>query len=223
MEQEKLASLVKLILADPRIMSFIKKDMDESGDLTLIETKDIYDSLPLEWGGNVYCQELCHGDHSLLSYETVTQKEWKQVRVYQPSLNFIAKLALGMADEPILKLVQEMLMEGSDNISLVRLCNLSKIKRNSYQKLFLGYLEKIKDFGMKIEDSGFEIASDSSAVCTTKSEINLWQKKALTEKDLLGMENGITLTVNKKCIITSLATDMGRRKSIQICREGELR
>ena len=219
MEQDKLAALVKLIMADKRIMELIKNgscnEMSQGCDLTLIETKDIFETLPFEWRGDVYCQELPDGGDGFLSYEAAAKREWSKIRVYQPSLNAIAKLALGIADEPFLKIVQLKLMEGGENIEILRLSNLSKIKADSYKKLFLGYIEKIKSFGIKISDDGVQAVANVDA--------GIWQYKALTERDLLDVEKGSIITVGKKCIVTSLAVDMARKKSIQVCREGEVK
>jgi hypothetical protein len=230
MEQDNLAALVKLIMADKRIMDLIKNGTGECCDLTLIETKDIFETLPFEWRGSVYCQERPDGGDGLLSYDAAAQGEWKTVRVYQPSLNVIAKLALGIADEPLLKIVQQKLMEGAENIELLRLCNLSRIKADSYKKLFLGYIDKIKSYGVKVNDDGFTAAPGdfptavkTRKACTEKADAGIWQYKALTERDLLDVEKGTVITVGRKCIVTSLAVDMARRKSIQICREGEVK
>jgi len=216
MEQDKLAALVKMIMADKRIMDLIKNiscDGTSQGcDLTLIETNDLFETLPVEWRGNVYCQERPDGGDGCISNEVAAQREWNKIRVYQPSLNAIAKLALGIADEPLMKIVQQKLMEGGENIELLRLCNLSKIKADSYKKLFLGYIEKIKSYGIKVSENGTTEAPDAG----------IWQYKALTERDLLDIEKGTILTVGRKCIVTSLAVDAARRKSIQICREGEV-
>jgi hypothetical protein len=126
----------------------------------------------------------------------------------------IAKLALGIADEPLLKIVQQKLTEGAENIEILRLCNLTKIRQDSYKKLFLGYIDKIRSFGICISD---EVVRSETANTVT------WQYKALTERDLLDIEKDSVITVGKKCIVTSLAVDAARRKSIQICREGEVR
>ncbi len=222
MEQDNLAALVKLIMADKRIMDLIKIDLIKNGscdetsqgcDLTLIETNDIFETLPFEWRGNVYCQERPDGGDGFLNHDAATQRDWNRIRVCQPSLNAIAKLALGIADEPLLKILQQKLMEGGEKIELVRLCNLSKIKADPYKKLFLGYIEKVKSYGIKINEDGLTVAAGDF----------IWQYKALTERDLLDIEKGTVLTVGKKCIVTSLAVDMARRKSIQICREGEVK
>ena len=225
MDQEKFAALIKLIMSDKRIMDLINHETSEiceCCDLTLIETKGIFESLPFEWREKVYCQEFRDGGEGFLSYDAAAKKEWKKIRVYQPSLNILAKLALGIADESLLSFIQEKLIEGAENIELVRLCNLSKVKSDSYKKLFLGYVEKIKSFGIKIDDGGSSAVKTAGAACTEKKDANIWQYKALTERDLLDIEKGTILTVGKKCIITSLAVDMARRKSIQICREGEV-
>jgi hypothetical protein len=231
MDQEKLAELVRLIMADPRLMELINGPAKQSGDLTLIESRAVYDSLPLEWRSNVFCQELRDGSDGFLSYDATAAGQWKQIRVYQPSLNFIAKLATGVADEPILQLLQERISEGTDSIELARLCSLSKIKSDSYRRLFNGHLETIRSFGVLV-DAGIPVQADGkldkaggnpATICPETGTSILWQYKALTEKDLLDMKKGTVLKVGKKCIVTSLAADMVKRKSIQICREGEVK
>lgn len=216
MEQDKLAALVKMIMADPRIMALIQNEGKKTDcrDLTLIETKDIFETLPLEQRANVCCQELPGGGDGLLSLDSAAQGEWNRIRIYQPSLNVIAKLALGIADEPLLKVIQQKLMEGAVNIEILRLCNLSKIRQDSYKKLFLGYIDKIRSFGITVSDDGVQAAEGAPVT---------WQHKALTERDLLDIGKGSVVNVGRKCIVTSLAVDAARKKSIQICREGEVR
>jgi hypothetical protein len=241
MDQEKLAELVKLIMADKRIMELIVNKAEENCDLTLIETKDRYDTLPLQWRENVYCQELRDGGSGFLSFDSANDKEWKKIRVYQPSLNAVAKLAVGIADETIPMLVQNRLAQGADHIELLRLCSVAEIKSEPYKKLFLGYLEKIRSYGIKVEEDGVQtgenrVQAGGDRVQTGESGCNSsgnpwtgagntldWQYRALTERDLLDVEKGTVVTVGRKCIVTSLAVDQARRKSIQICREGEVK
>jgi hypothetical protein len=232
MEQDKLAALVKMIMADPRIMALIRNDgnITDCCDLTLIETKDIFETLPLDWRANVCCQELPDGGDGLLSLDSAVKREWNRIRIYQPSLNVIAKLALGIADEPLLKAVQQKLAEGAENIEIIRLCNLSKIRQDSYKKLFLGYIEKIRSFGISISDEVVQAAEGASPATvktpkagSSSADTVTWQYKALTERDLLDIGKGSVVNVGKKCIVTSLAVDAARKKSIQICREGEVR
>lgn len=212
MEQEIIAALVKLIMTDPRFLELMKGEpQKEKEDLILIEKKETYDKLPQDCKAAVYCQEFCQGNHGFLSYEEAVNGKWKNLKLYNPSFNFIAKLALGLADEPILKLFQNQLLEGKGNLELIHVSNLSEIKSVSYRNLFLAYLETIKSFGIKV--SGAADFRDT----------RLWEKRALTEKDLLNMEPGIVITVDSKCIVTSLAADLAGRKGIQICRKGEIR
>ncbi|HWQ78126.1 MAG TPA: hypothetical protein VN381_04880 [Anaerovoracaceae bacterium] len=228
MEQVNLAALVTLIMADKRIQDLIRNGTNGCHDLTLIETEDIFDTLPFEWRENVYCQEQPIDKERFLSFDAAVRGEWNTVRIYQPSLNVVAKLALGVADEPLLFIVQQMITEGAENIELLRLCNLSRIKAESYKKLFLGYIDKIKSYGIKVSDDGVNTAEGDfpTAVKTRKAyeektNAVAWQYRALTERDLLDMEKGSVVTVGRRCIVTSLAVDAARRKEIQICREGE--
>jgi len=230
MEQDNLAALVKLIMADPRIINLIRNGASDCCDLILIETKDIFETLPFEWRENVFCQELPDGGGGFLSCDAAARREWNRIRVYQPSLNVVAKLALGIADEPLLKVVQQKLMEGAENLELLRLSSLSKIKADSYKKLFLGYIDRIRSYGIKVSDDGVQAAEGDfpTAVKTRKASGSMadtvtWQYKALTERDLLDIEKGSVVTVGRKCIVTSLAADAAKRKSIRICREGEVK
>ena len=228
MEQEKLTELIKIIMADKRILDMIRNSINDKCDLIMIETNADFECLPIDCRENVFCQEQQNGSNGFLSYADAVERQWKQIRIFQPSLNLIAKLALGIADEPILKIVQGRLMEGSDQIEVVQLSAFAKVKAENYKKLFLGYLEKIKSFGIKVEDRGSSDNGNRSPAAVIYNEnpaenavTSLWQYKALTERDLRDIEKGTVLTVGKKCIVTSLAVDMARRKSIQICREGE--
>ncbi|HML36199.1 MAG TPA: hypothetical protein PKA19_02075 [Bacillota bacterium] len=243
MEQDNLAALVKLIMADKRIQDLIRNGAggyggaDLSKDLTLIETRDTFENLPFDWRVNVYCQERPDGGDGFLSCDAASRGEWSKLRIYQPSLNFIAKLALGIADEPLLKIVQQKLAGGAGSIELLRLSNLSRVRPESYRKLFLDHLDRIRSYGVKVSDDGMQSAerdcpkSDkdfSTAVkapvpCAEVANAVDWQYKALTERDLQDICKGSVVTIGRKCIVTSLATDMARRKSIRICREGEVK
>ena len=149
MEQDKLAALVKLIMADPRIMALLKDETGGSCDLTLIENKDIFETLPFEWRENVFCQELPGGGSGFISCDSAEKGEWNRIRVYQPSLNVVAKLALGIADEPLLRVVQQKLMEGAENLELLRLSNLSKIKADSIKSSSSAILTRSRATGSR--------------------------------------------------------------------------
>lgn len=230
MEQEKLAALVKMIMADPRIMALIGGSTAESGVLTLIETMERYESLPVEWKGNVFCQEQPEGGSGTICFEAAGKGSWKQVRIYQPSLNFIAKAASGIADEPVLVLLQDLIVAGPGTLELCDLCSVAGIKPEPYKKLFLRHLDTIRSFGIRICEGAasaaareLPAATAGQNTCSEPAGTILWQWKALTEKDLLDIEKGSVLSVGRKCIVTSLAVDMAKRKSIQICREGEVK
>ena len=229
MEQDNLAALVKLIMADKRIQDLIRDGAggyggaDLSKDLTLIETRDTFENLPFDWRVNVYCQERPDGGDGFLSCDAASRGEWSKLRIYQPSLNFIAKLALGIADEPLLKIVQQKLAGGAGNIELLRLSNLSRVKPESYRKLFLDHLDRIRSYGINVSDDRTQSAEKAPVPCAEVANAVDWQYKALTERNLQDICKGSVVTIGRKCIVTSLATDMARRKSIRICREGEVK
>lgn len=236
MEQEKIAELVKLIMADKRIRDLISSGAGERRDLTLIESRELFEALPFELRGNVCCQELPDGGGGFLDSEAAARGDWNRIRIYQPSLNLIAKLALGIADEPLTKIIQQKLAEGAENIELLHLCNLFGIKGASYKKLFLGYIDRIRSYGIRTgvgapaaevdfpaTEGAFSTEAKNQGANGLETNAVIWQFRALTERDLLDMEKGTAITVGRKCIVTSLAIDAARRKSIQICREGEVR
>jgi hypothetical protein len=179
---------------------------------------------------NVFCQELPDGGGGFLSCDAAARREWNRIRVYQPSLNVVAKLALGIADEPLLKVVQQKLMEGAENLELLRLSSLSKIKADSYKKTLPRLYrqdQELRDQGQRRRRTGggrgFPTAVKTRKASGSMADTVTWQYKALTERDLLDIEKGSVVTVGRKCIVTSLAADAAKRKSIRICREGEVK
>lgn len=263
MEQEKLEALIQKILTDPRILELLRNSLEgsagickadaESSVLNAAETREALDQIPPVWIGKRYCQEFPGGEascHDTLSSEQAAAGSWDLIRVFQPSLSFIAKLATGVADEPLLKLIQQKLAAGSCRIELAELSNIESIGSAPYRRLFEGYLATLRSFGVSVEEKvqtvkGFSSVQQPAGVSVqsgTPQEIavsgrrlgkttvlasapapalGLWPYKALTERDLLDIEKGTVLTIGRKCIVTSLAEDMARRKSIGICREGE--
>lgn len=238
MEQEKLAALIQKVLTDPRILALLRNSIGDGGSagisksgadpsvLNAAETRNALDQMPPLWNGSRYCQELpdgSHGSSDTLSSEWAAERCWDVIRVYQPSLNFIAKLATGVADEPLLRLIQQRLAAGGCRIELTELSNVENIGSASYRKLFEGHLVTLRSFGILVQSG----SSQAMTVTGTKTGLTvspvpgLWTYKALTERDLLDIEKGTVLTIGRKCIVTSLAADMARRKSIRICREGE--
>ena len=244
MDQEKLTELIGMVLSDRRIRDLIRSSLAADGatcqagkvrrELVLLEARSDFDNLLPAWKTYVCCQDAPEGGEAFMSFYQAAKEEWEKIRIYRPSLNLIAKLAAGIADEPILKLIQEKLVEGCEIMELVCLDRIQEIKAPAYRKLFLGYIERIKSFGIRNDERcSFDTNRESAGVGsinTVSAELCAlepgpawinWQYKALTERDLLDIEKGAALKIGRKCIITSLAADMARRKSIQICREGE--
>lgn len=254
MEQEKLTALIYKILTDPRIQELLSSGMatddgpGSSGSTTVpyilnvAETKAALVQVPPVWNGSRYCQESpdgCTGGHDALSLEKAAAGSWDLIRVHQPSLNFIAKLATGVADEPLLKLIQQKLAAGSCQIELTELYCVEAIESAPYRKLFENHLVTLRSFGISVQSRSSQMVTVASVPMmngvvaptamqpgtklglTSSPAPVLWTYKALTERDLLDIEKGIVLIIGRKCIVTSLAADMARRKSIRICREGE--
>jgi hypothetical protein len=254
MDQEKLAELIRMVLSDRRIQELIRSSLELDGaacqagkvrrELVLLEARSDFENLLPEakadldgmlpaWKTYVCCQDLPEGGGAFISLDQAVKEEWEKIRIYRPSLNLIAKLAAGIADEPVLKLIQEKLVEGSKDVELVCFDQIQRIKAEAYRKLFLGHIERIKSFGIKVvescgsdTDGGFAGTGLGKTASAQSGELKQgpawinWQYKALTERDLLDVEKGAALKIGRKCIVTSLAADMARRKSIRICREG---
>ncbi|MDF3000949.1 MAG: Flavoprotein [Bacillota bacterium] len=253
MEQEKLTALIQKILTDPRILELLQNSIGDGGSvgisksamehsvLNAAETRAALDQVPPMWNGSRYCQEFpdgCPGCHDALSLEKAAAGSWNLIRVYKPSLNFIAKLATGVADEPLLGLIQQKLAAENCRIELTELSSIETIESAPYRKLFEGHLTTLRSFGISVQSRSSQMVTAASAPMIngvvaptstqpgtkpglTASAPALWTYRALTERDLLDVEKGTVLTIGRKCIVTSLAADMARRKSIRICREGE--
>jgi hypothetical protein len=137
--------------------------------------------------------------------------------------SFISKSQGGGENVEVLKVLDE-IEEQLENSTRIPMTGKAIIGT----EMFLDYIDKIRSYGIKVSDDGvqaaesdFPTAVKTRKACPEMANTVIWQYKALTERDLLDIEKGSIVNVGRKCIVTSLAVDAARRKSIQICREGE--
>jgi hypothetical protein len=221
-----IKTLVETIMNDERFVSLLQnmqtvQPVSGCKTLYLIE-KSADCSLVSGFPGQpVFCQEQADSAQGYIDYQQVEKSGFEQLILLNPSFNLICKLAMGIADEPIAMILQKRMAKMDGQLTITSLKNVEEIKNPVFGQFIRKQLDVLQNFG-------FQISMSTTAMPISKQETpsmpsgNLrWYKKALTEKDMFGIEKNGIITVDEKCIVTSLATDMARRRGIKINREGD--
>ena len=223
-----IKTLVEAIMKDERFLSLIQ-NMGQPGFVSgkktvyLIEkSKDtsLVSGFPSQ---PTFCQEFLHGDENYLSENQMMEGKFQHFVLVNPSINLICKLAQGIADEPIAAFLQQRMVHMDGVLSIESMLAVKDIKNPAVGQHVEKQLTILKSYGFSMgEDLSSCPQMDVKQAKIFDSPGTLvWSKRALTEKDMLGIEKNGMITVPPKCIVTSLASDMARRRGIKIYREGE--
>lgn len=145
----------------------------------------------------------------------------------------LSKLAVGMADEPYVKIAAEAILSGKTIYVLaegIEFCRYKKTAPAEYYKVFETHLDMLKKSGVTVcanaelvsnllqggKKSGTHL--NESGFSEVPEETKCISKKVITEKDLMELkrEHHSLLQVEKRCIITDLAKEFAQKHNIFI-------
>lgn len=229
-----IKTLVETIMKDERFVALLqntKSAQAVSGDKTLylIEESTDCSLIPGFPAQSVFCQEHQEGAQGYLSCQQIDVAGFSQLVLVNPSYNLICKLAMGIADEPIAMILQKRMAMMDGQLSISSMKHVEEIRNPVFGQYIQKQLGVMQSFGFHVGKTAMKAPTGMPPVVPMlkqeppiQPEGNLlWSKRALTEKDMLGIEKNGAITVAAKCIVTSLASDMARRRGIKIYREGE--
>lgn len=226
MSNENLVrTLVEAILKDERFVDLMRSTSGERlipNDNTLYLIEKPVDAAYIPNGSNqtIFCQQQAAVKAEFVEFDRIEGSAFEQVILVNPSFNLICKLALGIADEPIASFLQRRMASSEGKLRIVSLKNVEDIKNAAFGQHIRKQLNVLQSFGFQIEQGPFSNHPSQAQHAAAAGSL-LWSKRALTEKDMLGIEKNGSITVGPKCIVTSLAADMARRRGIKIYREGD--
>jgi hypothetical protein len=147
------------------------------------------------------------------------------------TINFAAKMALGIADTPVSALVAYGLINGIPILAVKDAClpenrvrsDRKKSKKPEvYFKMIYGYLSKIEDFGVRmvaVEKLGDE-ATLTWKICNQNESDNssILNRRVLTKEDILKAKKSgsFKLSMDRKTIITALAKETADELGVEI-------
>lgn len=168
-----------------------------------------------------------------VTFEEAYNGCWQRIVLPTCSHNTLAKIALGLRDTPISIMAAEGIMRGIP----VELCT-SQLKFTektppAYRQLYEGYLKQVESYGVVVRESLCDVNSRrcapvsgaNSSECAlpqgaSSREVVSWERRLLTEKDVLNFPVGCAVRVGKATIISPLAMDTLKKRRIEILREG---
>lgn len=141
--------------------------------------------------------------------EACSVKDWKHILVPDCTADTLAKSALGIQDTPFTELIAWGIREGVP-ITLST-PNLGLISRTpeSYRKMFLEYMNKLRQFGVQI------------LVNPVEYPLQTFNKKLLTDHDAFSIQEHTILQIPQGTIISPLARDTLKRRQIKLRVERE--
>ena len=155
------------------------------------------------------------------------------------TMNSAAKISLGISDNLTTNLASRFIMEGLPIIAAADACNPEHPYRvdlgkttipPSYIKMFHQYLDRLKEFGIKlVRAKDLEKAVlqyDQKSVIELeqkeKTKAHNRRKKVITKAEVMkAKEAGVELIVFENSIITALAKETAEIEDVQLVRPGE--
>lgn len=167
--------------------------------------------------------------------EALTKRDWQTMIVPACSPNLLAKIALGIRDNPMSELIGQGICQGKTVELVTEYLGLTKQTPQAYRDLYKVYLEKAQTYGILVRDTledsyGYVSEANQSnaeAMPTTISPIGQTQtplrftKKFLGDKQAYGFPEGTTVLVNQETVISPLARDTLKQRRIELCVEKE--
>lgn len=221
-----IKTLVETIMKDERFVALMQNTHAEqpvlsSKKLYLIEDPNDISLVPGFPGQPVFCQAHRDGEQGYLDFRQIENAGFEHFILVNPSYNLICKLATGIADEPIARILQSRMALMDGQLSIQALHRVEAIKNPVFGQYIHKQLSVLQSFGFLVSKMTMALTMEKQGTATISSGNLFWSKRALTEKDIFGIEKNGAITVTAKCIVTSLAVDMARRRGIKIFREGE--
>lgn len=141
--------------------------------------------------------------------EACSEKNWKHILVPDCSADTLAKSALGIQDTLLTELIAWGIREGVPITLSIQNLGFTSRTPESYRKMFLEYMNKLRQFGVQI------------LITPVEQPLQCFNKKLLADQDAFSLPEHTILQIPQGTIISPLARDTLKRKQIQLRVERE--
>jgi hypothetical protein len=161
--------------------------------------------------------------------EALEKTGWQSILLPTCSLNTLAKMALGIRDNPFTELIGRGLVQGIPIKLVAGALGLNDQTPPAYRDLYDGYLQKVQGYGVKVyanlTNAGLVETSRESQVANgningiPQQDILRFTKKFLADKDAYSFPEDSKVLIPQRVIISPLARDTLRMRRIELCQE----
>jgi hypothetical protein len=193
--------------------------------------------------------DLPEGLNWITPQEALEKPVWQSILLPTCSLNTLAKMALGIRDNPFTELIGRGLVQGIPIKLVAGALGLNDQTPPAYRDLYDGYLQKVQGYGVKVyanlTNARLVETSRESQVANEningtlqavenhstiqdrlepQQDILRFTKKFLADKDAYSFPEDSKVLIPQRVIISPLARDTLRMRRIELCQEkGEQR
>lgn len=252
MNEELINSIVQRILSDPDLQRLLESAQAETTTvkpncLILLnfvpDIERVLKEINTRWGADntltilpsdsmlALKPNLPNGMSWITPQEALTNADWQKMIIPTCSPNTLAKVALGIRDNPICEMVGRGISQGIPIELGTEYLGLTSQTPQAYQKLYEGYLQQVKLYGINVFTTltSHHIAVTNKSLivknigqAVRKPEIIRFDKKLLADKDAFSFPEKSMVIVEKATVISPLARDTLKLRQIELRQDREV-
>lgn len=219
----------------PRVLPLIQQRWGKEYRLSILPSDQVYSLKP----------ELPPGLSWISQQEAMGRSDWQSVIIPACSANMLAKVALGIRDNPLSEMAGRQIAAGKAVEIVTESWGLSAQTPQAYRALYEGYVKTVQSYGVKVSVSLAEVTpvpvqapakavpaaqpspaphslvSEPPSVLNAETVYERYAKKFLGDKQAWGFPEDSTILVTSETVISPLARDTLKQRRIKLYVEKE--
>lgn len=208
-----------------RVLTAVQKRWGVTNILYVLPSESVRASQP----------ELPEGMMWITPQDALSRRNWQTLLLPACSLNTLAKMALGIRDNPFTEIVGRGIISGIPIQLVTEFFGLNSQTPLTYSGLYSGYVEKVQTYGVQVYatleeghlyEPGIHMCEQRTTAITQEQPIRSqvvlrFEKKLLSDKDACGFPEDTRVLIPPRVVISPLARDTLRMRRIELCQERE--
>ena len=255
MNEDLINQIVRRILSDPAVQTLLEGSRAGNGALKAVKPRGlillnyvpnlgrVLNALKHHYGADYTLNvlpsdqvarnkpELPEGMTWIEVEEALTGRDWQTLILPTCSANSLAKVALGIRDNPISEIIGRGITEGKTIELVTEYLGFTPQTPQAYRDLYEGYLQKVQTYGILVrttlngesptETNKAKVATVNSEPKASQGEAQRFTKKFLGDKQAYGFPEDSKIFVSPGTVISPLARDTLNVRRIELCVEKE--
>lgn len=262
MNEVLLAQIIRQVLSDPAMQSLLGNSQRvemKSKRLVLLEAdvavSDVLQSVQAKWGqdheirffypGSTSGILLPQGVSWVKATDARRETDWQSVILPVCSPGLLAKIALGLLDDPISEHIAWAIRQGISVEIMKAELGFTMKTPQPYRQLYERYLQQVQEYGVIVHEcvdglprasslenfTGFKPQAEVHAAMehwgpmTSEGRDDskiIFDKKYLSEKEAFSIPLNASVVITKKTVVSPLAKDVLKMRKIHVWRDGEV-